>query len=211
MVPVVAFSDYIEKHASKFIDRLAQAVAIPSVSSDATRRPDVLTMGTWLNNQLQSLGVTTKLADVGKHVVDGQELPLPPIILGRIGDDPSKKTVLVYGHYDVQPAEKSDGWDTDPFQLVVDEATGRMFGRGASDDKGPILGWLNVLEAHKALGLELPVNMRFCFEGMEESNSEGLDDLIHSEVAKGEHGWFAGVDCVCIVRPAVPATLRSSC
>ena len=60
------------------------------------------------------------------------------------------------------------------------------------------MGWLNVLEAHKALGRELPVNMRFCFEGMEESGSEGLDDLIKSESAKGNDGWFDGVDCVCI-------------
>lgn len=60
------------------------------------------------------------------------------------------------------------------------------------------MGWLNVLEAHHAQRLELPVNLRFCFEGMEESGSEGLDDLIEKEVAEGE--WFKGVDCVCIVR-----------
>ncbi|CDO74561.1 hypothetical protein BN946_scf184896.g1 [Trametes cinnabarina] len=159
---------------------------------------DVIRMGLWLSSQLQGLSVTVKLADPGKHVVDGQELHVPPIILGRIGDDPRKNTVLVYGHYDVQPAEKSDGWDTEPFQLVVDEKTERMFGRGSTDDKGPIVGWLNVLEAHKSLGLELPVNMRFCFEGMEESDSEGLETLIHSEASRGEDGWFHGVDCVCI-------------
>ncbi|KAJ3017448.1 hypothetical protein NUW54_g578 [Trametes sanguinea] len=127
MMPVADLSDYIDEHAPAFIDRLAQAVAVPRETQCSG----------------QSLGVTTKLADVGKHsVADGLELPLPPIILGRIGDDPQKKTVLVYGHYDVQPAEKSDGWDTNlnPFQFVVDEATRRMFGRGASDDKGPILG-----------------------------------------------------------------------
>lgn len=98
-------------------------------------------------------------------------------------------------------AEKSDGWDTDPFTLVVDKESGRMIGRGASDDKGPVLGWINVVEAHKSLGLDLPVNLRFCFEGMEESGSEGLDDLIKSEVKKGKDGWFDGVDCVCIVSP----------
>jgi Cys-Gly metallodipeptidase DUG1 len=96
-------------------------------------------------------------------------------------------------------AELSDGWDTDPFTLVIDKATGRLIGRGSSDDKGPILGWVNILEAHKKLGLELPVNLKFCFEGMEESGSEGLDELIESEVKKGKDGWFDGVDCVCIV------------
>jgi Cys-Gly metallodipeptidase DUG1 len=100
-------------------------------------------------------------------------------------------------------AEKSDGWDTDPFTLIVDKASGRLIGRGSSDDKGPVLGWLNVLEAHSALGVALPVNLRFCFEGMEESGSEGLDDLIKSQVKKGKDGWFDGVDCVCIVRDSV--------
>jgi Cys-Gly metallodipeptidase DUG1 len=98
----------------------------------------------------------------------------------------------------------SDGWDTDPFTLTIDKATGRLIGRGSSDDKGPVLGWVNILEAHKTLGLELPVNLKFCFEGMEESGSEGLDDLINNEVKKGKDGWFEGVDCVCIVSETFP-------
>ena len=90
---------------------------------------------------------------------------------------------------------KSDGWDTEPFELVVDEASGRLIGRGSTDDKGPVLGWLNVLQAHKELGLPLPVNLKFCFEGMEENGSEGLDELIVKEKDK----FFKGVDAVCIV------------
>lgn len=97
----------------------------------------------------------------------------------------------------------SDGWNTDPFKLHVDKETGKMFGRGSTDDKGPIMGWLNVLEAHHQLGEALPVNLRFCFEGMEESGSEGLDEFIESEVKRGEKGWFHGVDCVCIVSPDI--------
>ncbi len=77
------------------------------MSGDSSYRPDVFRMSTWLDGQLKSLGVTTKLVDLGKHVMDGQELPLPPAILGRIGDDPTKKTVLIYGHYDVQPVRSS--------------------------------------------------------------------------------------------------------
>lgn len=86
--------------------------------------------------------------------------------MARYGTDPAKKTVCVYGHYDVQPAAKSDGWDTDPFTLVED-AQGRLLGRGSTDDKGPILGWIWILEAHKQLGFELPVNLVILFEGME--------------------------------------------
>lgn len=70
----------------------------------------------------------------------------------------SKRAILVHGHYDVQPALQSDGWTSDPFQLTIDSA-GRMFGRGSTDDKGPVLGWLNVLEDHRAAGLDLPVNL----------------------------------------------------
>ncbi|KAI0643923.1 CNDP dipeptidase [Trametes meyenii] len=193
-----SFLHFVGQNAPKFISRLAEAVAIPSVSGVVDYRPDVIRMATWLDSQLKRLNVTTEMVSLGKHTMDGQELPLPPLVLGRIGDDPAKKTVLIYGHYDVQPAEKSDGWDTEPFILVVDEQTGRLIGRGSTDDKGPILGWLNVLEAHKTLGLDLPVNLRFCFEGMEESGSDGLDAFVEAEAAKGATGWFEGVDCVCI-------------
>lgn len=79
--------------------------------------------------------------------------------------------------------------------LTIDETTGRLIGRGSSDDKGPVLGWVNVLQAHKELGIPLPVNLRFCFEGMEENGSEGLDELIASEAK----GFFKDVEAVCIV------------
>lgn len=109
-------------------------------------------------------------------------------------------------------AELSDGWSFPPFKLTRDEKTGCLYGRGSSDDKGPVLGWVNVLQAHHDLSLPLPVNLLFCFEGMEESGSQGLDSLITSEVQKSkahatatvkgtgkqDKGWFADVDCVCI-------------
>ena len=70
----------------------------------------------------------------GKQNIQGKMLDLPPILLGKYGDDLSKKTVLVYGHYDVQPALKSDGWTHDPWTLVRDEKH-RLNGRGSTDDK----------------------------------------------------------------------------
>jgi len=114
-------------------------------------------------------------------------------VLGTYGSDAAKKTVLVYGHYDVQPALLEDGWRTDPWTLTED-ANGRMYGRGSTDDKGPVLGWLCVIKAHQDLGLDLPVNLKMCFEGMEESGSEGLDDMIIREA----DDYFKGTDCVCI-------------
>ena len=77
------------------------------MSGDATHRQDVIKMAKWLDDQLTALGVETKAVDLGTHVMDGQELPLPPVIFGKIGDDKSKKTVLIYGHFDVQPVSMS--------------------------------------------------------------------------------------------------------
>lgn len=102
--------------------------------------------------------------------------------------------MLVYGHYDVQPASLSDGWKHEPFQFTHEKETGRLYGRGSTDDKGPIMGWINAIQAFQETKTELPVNLRFCFEGMEESGSEGLEQLVIKE-AKGE---FADVDAVCI-------------
>ena len=99
------------------------------------------------------------MADIGTEKLhDGTTLPLPPVILGELGTDPKKKTLCVYGHLDVQPASKDDGWDTEPFVLV--EKNGKLYGRGATDDKGPVLGWLHIIQAYHKLGIELPVNFK---------------------------------------------------
>jgi Cys-Gly metallodipeptidase DUG1 len=153
-------------------------------------------MADFLAAELQALGAEVEKRPLGKQP-HCEHLELPPVIVARYGRDPDKRTILVYGHYDVQPARKDDGWATEPFELTVDAATGRMFGRGSTDDKGPVLGWLNALEAHQRAGLALPVNLLMCFEGMEESGSEGLDDFIRAE-ARAPGGWFAGADAVCI-------------
>ncbi|KAK3369867.1 hypothetical protein B0H63DRAFT_485672 [Podospora didyma] len=181
----------VDTLSDHFIERLRQAVAIPSVSSEAERRPDVVRMGHFLADELKKLGASVELRELGPQ--PGTDLTLPPCVLARYGNDKSKRTILVYGHYDVQPAEKSDGWETEPFELTVKE-DGRMLGRGSTDDKGPVLGWLNAIEAHQQAGVDFPVNLLMCFEGMEEYGSEGLDDLINEEGKK----YFADADAVCI-------------
>ncbi|KAJ6545620.1 hypothetical protein B0H19DRAFT_1267020 [Mycena capillaripes] len=137
---------YIDANTDAFIARLSEAVSIASISGGPAYRPKVLEMSDWLNSQLRAVGVETRQADLGTHFMDGHTLPLPPAILGRIDNDKSKKTVLIYGHFDFQPASKSDGWDTEPF-VLVEEKDGRLVGRGSTDDKGPVLGWLGVLLA----------------------------------------------------------------
>ncbi|CAR31075.1 hypothetical protein ZYGR_0P03810 [Zygosaccharomyces rouxii] len=189
--------DRIDALKPAFIERLGQAVEIPAVSGDETLRPQVVKKAHFLVDQLSKLGFTDiQLKHLGKQPPPTSipDLQLPPVVLSRFGNDPSKKTVLVYGHYDVQPASLEDGWDTEPFKMYVDEKLQLMRGRGTTDDTGPLTGWLNVVQAHKEAGVELPVNLVTCFEGMEESGSLGLDDLI----AREAQGYFKGVDAVCI-------------
>jgi len=198
MATPAEFLNFVDTNKDRFIQRLARAVEIPSVSGDPAYRDDVIRMASSLETQLKQYGVETQTVELGTHIMEGQGLKLPPLVLGKIGDDESKKTILIYGHFDVQPAHMSDGWSFPPFQLTIDDKTGRLYGRGSSDDKGPIFGWVNVLDAHHALNKPLPVNLRFCFEGMEESGSEGLDEFIFAEVKKGKDSWFDGIDAVCI-------------
>ena len=74
-----------------------------SVSGDRTHRDDVFRMAKFMDDQLRALGVQTRLEDLGTETLDGHETKLPPVVLGKIGEDPKKKTVLIYGHFDVQP------------------------------------------------------------------------------------------------------------
>src|SRR6202012_2899464 len=149
-------------------------------------------MGQFLASELESLGAEVQQRPLGKQ--PGKEhLDLPPVGIARYGNDSSKRTILVSGHYDVQPALLEDGWATAPFELTIDDKN-RMYGRGSTDDKGPVLGWLNVIEAHQKAGVDFPVNLLCCFEGMEEYGSEGLDDFINAEAKD----FFADTDAVCI-------------
>jgi nonspecific dipeptidase len=115
---------------------------------------------------LESKKVKCQLVDIGEEKwPDGQTLPLPPVLLGQLGDDPNKKTLCVYGHLDVQPAAREDGWNTDPF--VLTEIDGKLYGRGATDDKGPVMGWFNTIDAYQRLGIDIPINLKvnFCLLG----------------------------------------------
>lgn len=127
--------------------------------------------------------------------------------------DASKKTVCVYGHLDVQPAMKSDGWDTEPF--VLTEKDEKLYGRGSSDDKGPVLCWIHAIESYQSLGMPLPINLKFVFEGMEENGSKGLPEALSAR----KHDFFKDVDYVCVSdtpwfgkeKPSLSYGLRGIC
>jgi nonspecific dipeptidase len=184
--------DYVDNNVAKFVRRLREAVEIPSVSAWPQNRKHVVEMVEWMKKHLEHLGAVCELEDVGEQILpEGTKLQLPPILFGHLGKDPKKKTICIYGHLDVQPALKKDGWFTEPFELV--EKDGKLFGRGSTDDKGPCLAWINILEAFKENKIDVPVNIKFCFEGMEESGSEGLDESL---IKRKE--WLKDVDYVCI-------------
>lgn len=205
---------HVEGKQEFYIQRLADAVEIKSVSAWSDCRPEIRRMVNWTKDLLEKLGATCVLEELGQQTLpDGTKIELPPVLLGDLGNDPKKKTLLVYGHLDVQPAEKDDGWDTEPFTLT--EVDGKLYGRGSTDDKGPVLDWINAIEAMQELEMEVPVNLKFIFEGMEESGSEGLDDLI----ARKKATFLKGVDYVCISdnywlgkkKPCITYGLRGIC
>jgi acetylornithine deacetylase/succinyl-diaminopimelate desuccinylase-like protein len=142
---------------------------------------DIEKMMTWTQAAAEKLGAKTTLLP---NPASTAERPLPPILLGEFLVDPQKKTLCVYGHLDVQPASQDDGWNTDPF--VLTEQHGKLYGRGSTDDKGPALSWLWVVEAHQEMGVELPVNLKILYEGMEEYGSEGLFECIAAEAKEGK-------------------------
>ena len=150
----------------------------------------------WTQSYITKLGGSVRLLpNPVKKDEEGNELP--PILLAEFeaGEKPANaKTVCCYAHLDVQPASKEDGWDSDPF--VLTERDDKFYGRGATDDKGPALSWLWVIQAHREMGVGLPVNVKLMFEGMEESGSVGMFEAIQMLSKEGE--FLRDVDFFCI-------------
>ncbi|XP_044282377.1 beta-Ala-His dipeptidase-like [Varanus komodoensis] len=185
--------NYIDEHQDAFVKNLSEWVAVESDSAQPQLRKKVVEMVEITAASLRGLGATVTLNAVGfQQLPNGQSISLPHVILAKLGDDPLKPTVCFYGHVDVMPAKKEDGWKTDPYSLT--EIDGKLYGRGATDNKGPVLAWLHAVNTFKALDIDLPVNVKFIIEGMEESGSIGLEDLLEKE---NEH-FFSDVDYIVI-------------
>ncbi|KAF1380931.1 hypothetical protein PFLUV_G00169190 [Perca fluviatilis] len=214
MAHLTALFNYVDENQDLYVQRLAKWVGVQSVSAWPEKRGEIKKMMEMAAKDIEKLGGTVEMVDIGKQKLPcGEEIPLPPIILGSLGSDPGKKTVCIYGHLDVQPAKIDDGWDTEPFTLV--EKDGKLYGRGSTDDKGPVLAWFNCIEAYQKIQQELPINIKFCFEGMEESGSEGLDELVFSQ----KDSFLKDVDYICIsdnywlgkTKPCITYGLRGIC
>ncbi|KAM9225483.1 beta-Ala-His dipeptidase isoform 1-T2 [Dugong dugon] len=186
---------HIDLHQDEFVQTLKEWVAVESDSVQPVPRlrQELLKMMDMAADKLQRLGASVDLVDMGtQQFPDGQNLPIPPTILAELGNDPKKPTVCFYGHLDVQPANKEDGWLSDPYTLT--EVDGKLYGRGATDNKGPVLAWINAVSAFGALDQDLPVNVKFIIEGMEEAGSIALEEVVRRE----KHRFFSSVDYIVI-------------
>ncbi len=151
---------------------LAEFIAIPSVSADPAHRDDVVAAAAWVRDRVRAMGGTAELVPMGER----------PLVVGdvRASTDPDRApTVLLYGHFDVQPPDPLDGWDSPPFELH--ERDGWLYARGIADDKGQLFMLLKGVERLAADGT-LPVNVRFACDGEEEVGGHSIVD------------WLAGQD-----------------
>ena len=158
--------DYILQHRDRFEQQLCELLRIPSVSADPAHQKDVRKAGQWVAGHLGELGLETELIETAGH----------PIVYAQSPAVADRPTVLVYGHYDVQPPDPLDEWISPPFEPTVRD--GNVHARGATDDKGQMLTHVNSAEAWLATRGSLPVNLKFLIEGEEEVGSENLDNFI---------------------------------
>jgi acetylornithine deacetylase/succinyl-diaminopimelate desuccinylase-like protein len=149
---------------------LAELIAIPSVSADASRHGAVLAAGEWVRDRIRAGGGTAELVETRTH----------PLVVGEIpaSTGAPAPTVLCYAHFDVQPVEPLELWESPPFELA--ERDGRLYGRGVADDKGNLLV---LVEAAAQLAGDgaLPVNVRFAFDGEEEVGGDEIVRWVESD------------------------------
>jgi acetylornithine deacetylase/succinyl-diaminopimelate desuccinylase-like protein len=163
----------LKNNRQKYEDELVEFIAIPSVSARSEHKGDMLTCAEWVKGKLEDLGMAAEIIPTAGH----------PIVYGELMDaGPSAPTVLVYGHYDVQPVEPLDEWKTPPFEASVRD--GNMYARGTADDKGQIHIHMKALAAYEEAKGNPPVNIKFLFEGEEEVGSVNLEAFIKNNVDK---------------------------
>jgi succinyl-diaminopimelate desuccinylase len=184
--------DYLAAQRQRFEDDLCELLRIPSVSAEPAHRADVRRAGEWVAKQLRELGFSTELAETTGH----------PIVFAQGPHVPGAPTVLVYGHYDVQPPDPLSEWVSPPFEPT--RRDGNLYARGASDDKGQMLTHIKSAQAHFVAENRLPINLKYLIEGEEEVGSENLDRFIEQNLGR------LGCDCVVVsdtsqFAPGVPA------
>ncbi len=163
----VTWQRYLAEHRERFQGELIDFLRIPSISAQPERVGDVRRAADWLERRLTAAGVdAARVLETGGH----------PVVYGEWLRAPGKPTVLLYGHFDVQPVDPLDEWESPPFDPTVRD--GRVYARGATDDKGNLLIPILSVEALLQTAGALPVNVKFLLEGQEEIGSPQLPDFL---------------------------------
>jgi acetylornithine deacetylase/succinyl-diaminopimelate desuccinylase-like protein len=161
--------DFINVNRERYLDELKALLAIPSISALPEHAGDVRRCAEWCVDEMRRVGLQNA------RLI---ETPGNPVAYGDWLHAPGAPTILFYGHYDVQPVDPLNLWESPPFEATIRD--GEIYARGAADDKGQVFMHLKAVEAHLKQNGKLPVNIKFMLEGEEEVGSEHLDDFVRS-------------------------------
>lgn len=160
--------DFIQTSRDRYVSELKHFLAIPSISALPEHTADVRRCADWTADEMRRVGLeNVRLVDTSGH----------PVVYGEWLHAPGARTILLYGHYDVQPVDPVELWESPPFEPTVRD--GEIYARGAADDKGQVFMHLKAIEAHLKKTGSLPVNIKFVVEGEEEVGSVNLDNFVH--------------------------------
>jgi len=159
--------DFINTNRDRYLDELKEYLAIPSISALPEHKADVRRCAEWTADEMRRIGLQN---------VRLEETPGHPIVYGDWLGAQGAPTILFYGHYDVQPVDPLELWESPPFEATIRD--GEIYARGSADDKGQVFMHLKAIEAHMKQNGKLPVNMKILLEGEEEVGSANLDDFI---------------------------------
>jgi len=192
---------YVQEQKDRFVKELAGFLRIPSVSAKSERREACRQAADFLLQELGRLGFSTSLHETPGH----------PIVTASRMDDPAQPTVLIYGHYDVQPEEPLDLWTSPPFEPRI--VNGNLYARGASDDKGQLYAHIKAMETLIRTEGKLPVNVTFLLEGEEEIASTHLEAFIEEnrEILRGDVAVISDSSQYGPGMPAICYGLRGIC
>jgi acetylornithine deacetylase/succinyl-diaminopimelate desuccinylase-like protein len=165
---VSAYSEYLEAARERHVEELFEYLRIPSISTLPEHAADVRRCADWVGSHLEGIGIgNVRLMETGGN----------PIVYGeRLEAGPAAPTLLAYGHYDVQPADPLELWESPPFEPALRD--GRIYARGATDNKGPLFTYLKALETILAVDGRLPCNVKVIVEGEEELRADHLDAFL---------------------------------
>ncbi|MFC5626375.1 dipeptidase [Algoriphagus winogradskyi] len=200
----MAVNDFIRDNKDRFLNELLDLLRIPSVSADPKFKDDVFAAANFVKESLEKAGA---------DVVEICQTKGYPIVYGEKIIDPTLQTVLVYGHYDVQPADPYELWDSPPFEPVIKKTKihpeGAIFARGSADDKGQFYMYVKAFEAMMASG-DLPCNVKFMIEGEEEVGSDNLDKFVieNKEKLKADVILISDTHMISMQDPSITVGLR---